>query len=99
MQENTEMSLKYAKVLLDLHASSPLPLVRELVFLRQGDYWPSSSHEPYNIERVGQGVPVQLLIALEELLPSLNHVDFVHLCYRKDPVKDIWHGRLRTCQH
>lgn len=93
------MSLKYAKLLIALHASSPFPLVRELAFLRPGDYWPSSYYEPYNVERVGRGIPVQLLIALEELLPALNHVDLVYLCYRKDPVKGAWHGRFRTCQH
>ncbi|KAF8595374.1 hypothetical protein BDV93DRAFT_611445 [Ceratobasidium sp. AG-I] len=97
--ENTEMSLKYTKALVDQYALSPLPSVRELAFLRPGDFWPNPSHEPYKIERVGRSIPVQFLVALEELVPSLHHVDLVHLCYRKDPMTNAWHGQSRSCRY
>ena len=93
------MSLKYTKALVDRHTLSPFPSVHELAFLRPGDFWLNSSHEPYRIGRMGRPIPVQLLVALEELIPSLNHVDLVNLCYRKDPMTNAWHGQSRSCQH
>lgn len=93
------MSLKYTKALIAKEKVSPFPSVRELAFLRPGDFWPSPSHEPYRIERLGRSAPVQLLVALEELIPSLHHVDLVNHCYRKHPATKAWHGQVRTCQH
>ncbi|QRV84126.1 hypothetical protein RhiJN_12142 [Ceratobasidium sp. AG-Ba] len=96
---NIEIYLVYIKQLAEKYPNCPFPSLKELVFLRPGDYWPNPYDEPYQIDQMGRCFVVELLVVLGGIFPGLKHVDFLRTCFTRTPGSDEWTGRLRRCRH